>query len=633
MKRVFILLLSLTVMAVAFTGCSSGFGSKGADKFSTTYLTEVKSLNPYLLLDTTALTIAANTQDGLIENDRFGRYVPSLAESWTSNKDFTVWTFKLRKGIKWSDWQGKATQYEVTADNFVDGLRYVADPKNGIKNVGIIRKEIKGLNDYYYDLSDIDTGAKKNMTREQALANFDKNVGVKAIDKDTVQYTMEKPTPYFLSYLTTELFLPVDKKYLESVGAENYGTSKENMLYTGAYTISDWQRDKSITLTKNDNYWDKDNIKVKTISIQKVSDDAIGAQMFQRGEISSTTLQADQVKALQGSKMENDIHLKEKSSVNYWFSMNFTSQNPEFKAFINNLNFRKALYYGIDGAKLEQLYTPYKPEVLLRKTITPEDVLYDNKGVDYTDYPGLKEIKNSAQYNPSLAKQYMDKAIKELVGPDGRIKGVQPKTVDMLPIAKFNVDGKLPLQFVFIHSTDSTDTKLAQLLAEMLKTNLGEKNVDVVIGQYTNDKYNECIEPRKFDLEYDSFSFKYADPMAQLGRLTSDGSVNDGQYKDAAFDKMVNDASAITDIGSRYAAFSKAEKYLIDNVYVIPWAAEGGSYEMSKAVPFTEPKGGFGLTRFKYKGMVLTNKAITNDQYKKYEDQYKEDMKKALEGK
>ena len=633
MKRLFTLSLALVVILSTMVGFVGASKPKIAEKYLSTYITEVKSLNPYLLLDNTALYVTANTQDGLVENDKFGRFVPSLASSWTSNEDTTVWTFNIKKGVKWVDSKGKATKYEVSANDFVEGMRFVADPKNGIKNVGIIRKEIKGLNNYYYDLSDIDTGKLKNMTRAQGIENFDKNVGVKAIDKYTLQYTMAKPTPYFLSYLVTELFFPVQKEFLASVGASDYGTSKENLLYTGAYVLSGWQRDKSITLTQNNFYWDKANVFVKSINLQKVSDDAVGTQMFQRGELTQTTLQADQVKALQGTKWEKLINLREKSSVTYWFFMNYTSSNSEFKAFINNDNFRKALYYSLDRANLQSLFTPYKPKDMLRNTIIPEDVLRDKKGVDYTDYKGLKGIKDKNNYNPVLAKIYMQKAIKQLVGSDGKIKGVTAKTVDMLPIAKFSIDGKLPLQLLYVHGMDSTDTKMAQLLKAMLEQNLGKENIEVILGQYVDDKYNDSIAPRKFDMGYDSFSFKYADPMAQLGRLVVGGSINDGEYKDPIFDKIVNEANAITDISKRYAKFAVAETYMINKGYIIPWVTGGGAYVLTKVVPFTTPKGGFGVTRFKYKGMIIADNTITTTEWKNYQIKFKLDMKKALEGK
>jgi len=174
---------------------------------------------------------------------------------------------------------------------------------------------------------------------------------------------------------------------------------------------------------------------------------------------------------------------------------------------------------------------------------------------------------------------------------------------------------------------------MAQLLKAMLEENLGKENIEVVLGQYVDDKYNDSIGPKKFDMTYDSFSFKYADPMAQLGRLVSDGSINDGELKDPAFDKLVDDASVITDINKRYEAFAAAESYMINKGYVIPWVSGGGAYVLTKAVPFTTPKGGFGVTRFKLKGMVVSDKTITTAQWKDYESKFLVDMKKSFEGK
>jgi hypothetical protein len=222
--------------------------------------------------------------------------------------------------------------------------------------------------------------------------------------------------------------------------------------------------------------------------------------------------------------------------------LNYTSDNPEAKAFINNVNFRKALYHGIDRAKLLELVNPYEPEALLRNTIIPEGVVFDEKGKDYTDYPSLSELKNSVTFDRDLAQEYFAKAVKELVNADGSIKGVEAGKIDMKPIADFEVDGKLPLQLVYIHSTDPTDTKTALLLQEMLRDTF-DGQVELVLGQYVDDKYNDTIEPRRFDMLYDSFSFKYADPMAQLGRLVTDGSVNDGQYSNTEFDNLVTKAS------------------------------------------------------------------------------------------
>lgn len=379
-------------LIIAIGMASAAYAAPTVDRYDATYVAEGSSLRYFYTPDTTDQRIAANTQDGLVENDKYGRFVPSIAESWTANADYTEWTFKLRKGLPWVDAKGQKTAYEITADDYVEGFRYVADPKNGIKNLSKdIRKLIVGLNNYYLDLVDIDAGKKTDITRAKALETFDTSVGVKAPDKYTVVYKLTKPTPYFLSFLVMELFLPVEKDFLATVG-QDFGIAKEKLLYSGAYYIADWQRDKQIVLKANPFYWDAKAIKVKTVTLQKVVSTDVQIQMFQRGELSSASLAADQVKALANTKWAAYIYPAEPSSVTYWFVQNFTSANPEFKAFVNNVNFRKALYYGIDRVKLNELDDPYNPANILRNTVVPEQVVVDEKGKDYTEYPGIKEI-------------------------------------------------------------------------------------------------------------------------------------------------------------------------------------------------------------------------------------------------
>ena len=65
---------------------------------------------------------------GIREPDIYGNYVGSMAESWEHNEDYTVWTFKIRQGLKWIDHTGAETEYALTAQDFVDGIRYIGDP-------------------------------------------------------------------------------------------------------------------------------------------------------------------------------------------------------------------------------------------------------------------------------------------------------------------------------------------------------------------------------------------------------------------------------------------------------------------------------------------------------------------------
>ncbi len=622
----------ISAITISFLMVAGVFAQSSADRYSTTYSEEPKNLNYLYLIDTTAQRVAANTQDQLVEQDKFGRIIPCIAEKWVATENSTVWTFTLKKGLKWVDHTGKATEYEITADDFVEGMRYVADPKNAIKNVSSIKSVLAGLADYYNLINDIASGKVKDKTRDQVLATFDTVIGIKAVDKYTIQYKMTKPTPWFLSYLTMDMFNGVEKAFLDKVGIENFGTAKERLLYSGAYYLSDYTRDKQIVLTRNENNWDKKNVKVKTVTMQKVTDPAIELQMFMRGELSTTTLTADQVKGLGTSKYSANVFLADRSTVTYWYEYYFLSKNPEFKAFVNNLNFRKALYYGIDHAKLMALYDPINPAAPSRSTIIPEATVFDEKGRDYTDYAGLKEIKalGVKTYDPVKARQFMAKAIAELTDGKGNIKGISAGTVDMKPIAQFDVDGKLPLTILYAHGPDSLNTKFALLFQALMKDVFGAENVDVVLGQWVDDQYGQCVEPGLFDITRENFRFAYADPMAQLGRLITKGGVNAGMYSDAEVDALVKEADSKVVLSERYAIFVKAERMLIDRAYIIPYMAGGGAYTMSKVPPYTVPRGGFGVTRFKYKGMSVEKNILTTKQVDGLKATFFKDMDKAL---
>lgn len=584
------------------------------DTYTSVYYEEIPVLNPYNLTNTTEMKMTANTLDGLVENNNTGKYVPALAESWESNEDYTVWTFKLKEGVKWVDHEGNATEFEVTADDFVEAMRYIADPDHTVTNVKIARDSIKGFYDYYWNIVDIKDGVIEGDV-DEAKATFDDVVGVKALDAYTVEYTLESPTPYFLSMLVTELFLPVEKAFLDSVGDE-YGITPDKMLYNGAYYLSNWQRDKQINLVANPYYWDKGNVKIPYVNMLKVADATTSLEMFKRGEIDNVSINGLQLESLKGTEYEGNIYTDLKSTVHYWFALNFESLNPEFDAFIDNDDFRKALYHGIDRTVLQQVFDAYNPANNLVNTITPYGVVFDNDGEDYTSYPALKPFKDAeaGTYDPELAKSYMDKAI-DAIAPDGKINGVEPGKVDMSPIVSYDVDGMLPITITFVDSMDADNIMMAELFELTVEETFGTDVVDVVLAQFSNSKYDDVVMPGFFDIVYDSFSFKFADPSAQLGRLVTDGAINDGRYSDETFDAMVDTALAENDLNMRYKLFSEAEAYYLDKVYTIPFKAAGGGYSMSRTDQFMTPYGGFGITRFKYKGMSKLDHILTADEY------------------
>ncbi len=624
--RAVCLALVLLLTVAALTGC--GASGVSTTEYLGTYSTDVTSLIPFYLPDTTGKKVISNVIDGLIETDRFGSFVPSLAESWEHNADYSVWTFHLRKDAKWYDSKGKEVA-PVTAQDFVDGMRFVADHKKTKSDMSIIKSVIVGLEDYYDTLVDFDdpnlaASKKPEGPRETIEATFDDTVGVKALDDYTVEYTLTAPVPYFESFLVTEIFLPNHKEFSDACGTK-FGTAPDQLLYCGAYILQSWQRNKEFVLVKNDNYYDADKVSVKKIVLQKITDGAATVEMFKRGELTGTSLTGDQVEYYkQDAEWGKYVTLRDKSSVNYWFFMNFESPNTEFNTFVQNENFRLALYHALDRVTIAQLYNPYDTEEMLTNVICPEDVCYDENGVDYTDYAPLKEIKErgAGTYDPALAKEYFDKALAEVTDGNGNINGAQAGEVKMGRTFSFQTDGKLPLQLVYIHGSSSDEVSMAQIIKMNLEEVFGSENVEIVLSQFTGDKYNDVIAPGNFDLGYDNYSFKYADPLSQLGRLVTDGAVNDGHYSLPEFDDLVAQGSEKLVVSERYALFAQAEALLINGGYIIPWESGGGTYGMTREVPFTAPRGGFGLSRFKYKGMQLSEEPISAEQYDQLEQEF-----------
>ena len=106
--------------------------------------------------------------------------------------------------MNWVDHEGKDTGLAVTAEDFVDGIRYIGDPQNDAYSLRVVRNLIEGLYDYYWNLDDIDDPeVQTDLVRDEVIASFDETVGVIALDVSTVQYTVSSSAPYLLSLIAS----------------------------------------------------------------------------------------------------------------------------------------------------------------------------------------------------------------------------------------------------------------------------------------------------------------------------------------------------------------------------------------------------------------------------------------------
>lgn len=605
-------------------------GKEYLNTYRTSFSSSYASFNYFSTAYSTVRGIVSNCIDGLVEPDIYGVYAPSLAESWETNEDQSIWTFHIRKGVNWVDHNGKDTGLAVTAQDFVDGIRYIADPLNEAYSMRVVRNLISGLYDYYWDLDDIDCGDKDDMTREEAAARFDEMVGVKALDEYTVEYTLDGSAPYFLSLIESSmLLLPIEYDYAMEQG-EDFAVDNEHMLYCGGYYISSFERDKAITLTKNPLYWDIDNITVDTVEYQMIPDGTTSLEMFKRGEVDYVSVEAEEYLSMQGSEWAADLIPTERSlSTNYlWLA--FTSANPEFNTFVQNENFRKALQYSLDREAIAALRDPVDPARVLRGTINAEGCIYDENGKDYTDYAPLAAIKAENYNQPDKARAYMEAAVAELCEADGTIKGIEAGKVDYLPVTEFDVDGKLPVTVVYVGTDDEDEIVMAQLMKAMVEESIGTDLIDFQIVCFSGWTYGTVADPMNYDIYFDSLSTGYADPSGILTRMTTDGAENVGCYDVPEYDELIDKAMEAETFNERLEYFAEAEAYLCDGAYVIPFISSLRGYYMTKSMPFTSPLTIYGNEKFK--GTLVMAEPLTYEEYVTLDTAYEIERAKALAG-
>ena len=230
----------------------------------------------------------------------------------SSSPDGLVWTFNIRKGVQWFTWDGKPYA-EVTAQDWVDAAKYIMNKANASSTADVIYQVVKNGEEYW----------------EGRITDFSQ-VGVKAVDKYTLQYTLQKPVPYFLSMLSYVTFLPVNGKFLAEQGAR-FGLDNKSVLYNGAYIMSEFEPQVSRVLNRNASYWDAANVFIPRL-VYRYNREAttLSPELFNRGEISFTMIPSSILDTWTKDPARKDIVVPYRfSTYTFFYAFNF---NPKFRS-------------------------------------------------------------------------------------------------------------------------------------------------------------------------------------------------------------------------------------------------------------------------------------------------------------
>ena len=424
--------------------------------------------------------------------------------------------------------------------------------------------------------------------------------------------------------VTYVCFMPVNEQFLAEKGAEfGVATSNENILYNGAYVLSTFEPQQKRVYTKNATNWDADNVLITTIE-QTYNKEAstLSPEMYARGEIDSADITSTIASEWLADETKADLirPVRQSGFYTYFMAFNFDPQfdaeyEPEnWKIVVNNENFRKAFYYGLDRVKSKLVMEPDNPEAILFNTITPPEFVSID-GVDYTNMGALADITalETETFNETLALEYMNKAVEELKAAG----------------ATFPVKMLTPY-----NPSSSSWAEECVVMEQQLEGLFGADVIDIIVEAGPSSGFlKEVRRSGKYAFMKCNWGPDYADPNTYTDPFY-EGTYNwpelATEYLDengvSEYYKLVDAARAITgDLTARYEAYTTAEAFLIDNAIVIPYGYDNGGYTASRLNPFESQFAPFGISNERFKGQALMTEPMNTDMYFEAYDLWEEE--------
>ena len=614
MKKTLALVLCL---ALALVACMMPGLAEETSAYRTLYSGEITSLNYLTTTTENEFSVAANVIDTLVEYDKFGEVQPSLATSWEYDEANLTYTFHLREGAKWVRADG-SVYADVTAHDFVSAAKYILDAANDSGTANIFYSVIAGAEAYYLGTSTPEEGQEPYPVMDW------ETVGVKALDDYTLQYTLVEPVPYFLSMVTYVCFMPVNGDFLAEKGADfGVATSNENILYCGAYVLSTFEPQQKRIYTKNETNWDAEHVYIDVIE-QTYNKEAttIAPELFKRGEVDDAEIDSTIASEWLASEDTADLirPIRQSGFYTYFYAFNFDPQfdaayEPEnWKIVVNNENFRKSIYAGLDRVKAMLITEPDNPESIMFNTVTPPQFVAID-GVDYTDMGALAPITalGADTFDEAAALAYKEAAVAELTA----------------------AGATFPVKILMSYNPSSTGwAEECVVVEQQLEGLLGNDYIDIIVEAGPSSGFlKEVRRSGKYALLKCNWGPDYADPNTYTDPFY-DSSYNwpekATEYLDengvSEYYKLVDAARAITDdITARYEAYAEAEAFLINHAIVIPFGYGNGGYTASRLNPFESQFAPFGISNNRYKGQKLLDAPMSTDQYFEAYDQWLEE--------
>ncbi|MBT9035418.1 peptide ABC transporter substrate-binding protein [Lactobacillus delbrueckii subsp. bulgaricus] len=487
--------------AFLLAACGSQQSSSSASKDK-----QVLKLSATAPLDTIDISKATgygqtgNVFESFYRLGKNGQPAAGLAKSGTVSKDGKTWTFKLRSNAKWSNGE------KITAQDFVYSWRRTINPKTA--------------SPYAYIFSGI-----KNADEIIAGKKSPSSLGIKALNQETVQVKLNRPIAYFKVLMAYPLFGPQNEAFIKKTG-KKYATSSKYMLYSGPFKITGWKgTNDTWSFVKNNQYWDKQAVKLSKISYQVVKTTNTGYQLYQQGKLDLTPLSSEQVKQLKKNK---DFKTYPYSYVAF-LAYNFQAKDATVKKALNNKNIRLALSLSLDRKILTS-------KVFGDGSSVPTGFVAS--GLAYApankeDFAKEQKVANTVDYNEKLAEKYWKTGLKEL--------------------------GLKKLNLTLLASNESTN---ADALTQYLQSQWTKvlSGINVKVNSIPNKNAHTKALSGDFDIYVSGWGGDFSDPMTFMQILQKGTSYNYGKWNNAEYNSLIKKAltTDANDVNKRWQDLVKA---------------------------------------------------------------------------
>lgn len=465
------LLASFVAGPVTSFAQPAGVDASVEQKLSIATQGELATLDSALYNDVSSSDMIGQVFEGLYRVKNGTEVEFGQAESVKVSDDGLTYTFTLRDGLKWSDGS------PVTAADFEYSYQRLADPKSGasvqsvdvFKNAAAVRKGEKEVSE----------------------------LGVKALDDKTLEVTLEYPAPYLPKLLSGSRYMPVSKA-VHSAKGDKYGTSADNVVTNGPFTIQDWNgTNLEWKLVKNDNYWDAANVYLKDVQVQVIKENSTGADLFDAGQLDYTTLTDQFVQEYTGA---DDFHTASKATIGY---LSFNTQREATA----NADLRRAIAQAFDKQVYADSVIQDGSKVLNNQV--PKDFDVNEAGEDYQTAAGPM-----LEYNLEAAQADWAKAKAAL--------------------------GKDTIELQLLTSDVGLSKRTAEFLQAQLEANL--PGLKLTISSVPLKNRLEFQRQSDFDIFYGTWAPDYQDALNFIEQYKTGGGINFAKYSNAEYDKLVEQA-------------------------------------------------------------------------------------------